>query len=63
MIKTIGSRSELVYEPLPEDDPKQRRPDISLAKAELDWQPKTSLDEGLVQTIVYFERLLMEREH
>jgi UDP-glucuronate decarboxylase len=47
-----------VYKPLPSDDPKQRCPDITLAKQKLDWQPSVSLEEGLKKTIDYFELLL-----
>ncbi len=58
-VKTItGSRSELVHKPLPVDDPKQRQPDISLAKKALRWQPKVPLDEGLKKTIQHFDQLL-----
>jgi len=53
-----GSRSELVRLPLPVDDPKQRQPDISLARKVLDWEPKVPLEEGLKKTIAYFESLL-----
>ena len=53
-----GSRSELVHKPLPMDDPRQRCPDISLAKRELDWQPKVELEDGLGKTIAYFEQAL-----
>ncbi len=53
-----GSNSKIVYKELPGDDPKQRRPDISLAKSELDWEPNTQLDEGLVKTIDYFKKIL-----
>jgi len=53
-----GSRSELVHKPLPMDDPRQRCPDIALAKRELDWQPTVELDEGLGKTIAYFEQTL-----
>lgn len=45
--KLTARRSELVFEPLPEDDPKQRQPDVTRAKEELGWDPKTSLEEGL----------------
>ncbi|MDO8503313.1 MAG: SDR family oxidoreductase [bacterium] len=55
--KEIGSRSRLVYKPLPEDDPTRRRPDISLARKLLGWEPKVSFEEGLVQTIEYFKTL------
>jgi len=54
IIALTGSRSALVRLPLPEDDPRQRQPDISLAKAELGWAPKVELDEGLAATIAYF---------
>jgi len=49
-----GSSSEVVFKPLPEDDPKQRRPDLMRARKLLGWQPRTSLDQGLVKTIAYF---------
>jgi UDP-glucuronate decarboxylase len=52
------SKSELIFKPLPTDDPKQRQPDITLAKEKLHWQPKIKLEEGLKQTIAYFESLL-----
>ncbi|MCO4759610.1 MAG: SDR family oxidoreductase [Oceanospirillaceae bacterium] len=58
VIEFTGSSSELVFEDLPSDDPMQRCPDISLAKKELDWEPKVSLDEGLKKTIPYFDELL-----
>ena len=54
IIKLTGSRSRITNKPLPEDDPKQRRPDISRAKKELGWEPKIGLDEGLKKTIEYF---------
>ena len=50
-----GSKSKLVYKPLPGDDPKKRKPDITLAKALLGWEPKIPLDEGLAKTITYFK--------
>ena len=55
-----GSRSELVYRPLPADDPKQRQPDIRLAREWLGWEPKILLREGLRAAIGYFEGLLAE---
>lgn len=58
VIELTGSRSEIVFQPLPGDDPKQRQPNISLAKSLLDWQPKIELDEGLRLTIAYFDQLL-----
>ena len=54
----VGGSSKLKSLPLPRDDPKQRRPDIKLAKSGLDWQPKVSLEEGLDKTIAYFKELL-----
>jgi UDP-glucuronate decarboxylase len=57
-IDMTGSASKLTFLPLPQDDPKQRRPDISLAQKHLDWTPQVQLREGLKQTIHYFEKLL-----
>jgi UDP-glucuronate decarboxylase len=57
-IELTGSRSELTYAPLPQDDPRQRRPDISQAQRELGWSPNIPLREGLARTIAYFEGLL-----
>lgn len=57
-LELTGSRSELTYAPLPQDDPRQRRPDIAQAERELAWSPKTPLREGLQRTIAYFDRLL-----
>lgn len=54
VIATTRSRSELAYLPLPQDDPRQRRPDISLAQAQLGWQPGVALAVGLTPTIAYF---------
>jgi UDP-glucuronate decarboxylase len=56
-----GSRSPIVHRPLPPDDPRQRCPDISRAKEQLDWVPKVTLQEGLARTIAWFEVLLRER--
>jgi UDP-glucuronate decarboxylase len=60
IIDMIGSRSKIVRRPLPENDPRQRRPDISKAQEILSWQPKTPLKEGLVRTIAFFEQLLAQ---
>ena len=58
VINMIGSKSQLKFIPLPSDDPKQRQPDISMAKSKLGWQPEISLREGLEKTIPYFEALM-----
>ncbi len=58
ILKLVGGTSKIIYEPLPEDDPKQRQPDISLAKENLHWIPKVSLEDGLNETINYFKNLL-----
>jgi len=58
VLRLTGSRSTLDFKPLPGDDPKQRQPDISLAGSALDWAPRVSLEDGLVETIGYFRRLL-----
>ena len=55
IIRVTGSKSKIVYRPLPQDDPKQRRPDIGRAKAILGWEPKVTLAEGIVKTIEYFK--------
>jgi UDP-glucuronate decarboxylase len=60
VIELTNSKSRLVKEPLPSDDPRQRQPDISLARAELDWQPVIELRAGLLKTISYFDRLVAE---
>lgn len=60
VIELTGSASRIIFEALPLDDPKQRQPDITLAKQVLDWEPKVSLDEGLKPTIAYFDQLLRE---
>jgi len=57
VIELSGSKSKIVFEKLPSDDPKQRQPDISLAKEKLDWEPKVELNEGLGKTIDYFKDL------
>ena len=58
VLEITGSRSKIRFEPLPQDDPKQRRPDISKAKQLLGWEPKVGLEEGLRQTVEYFRGLL-----
>ena len=58
IIDLTGSKSKIVYKALPADDPRQRQPDIELAKRELSWQPTVALDDGLTRMIEYFEQLL-----
>ena len=58
VIELTGSRSRIVFKPLPQDDPKQRCPDIELARTELSWEPRVQLEEGLRYTVEYFNRLL-----
>ncbi len=58
VLAKVGGPSRLVFKPLPQDDPRQRKPDISLAQAELGWEPKVGLDQGLDKTIAYFRQLL-----
>ena len=60
VIEMTNSTSKLTLNPLPQDDPKQRQPDISLAKRELDWEPIIKLEEGLKKTIAYFDGLIKE---
>lgn len=63
VIELINSKSEIVFKPLPADDPKQRKPDISLARQVLGWEPKVSLEKGLIKTITFFEELLRSLRH
>jgi UDP-glucuronate decarboxylase len=58
IIKMTGSKSKIVYLPLPKDDPKQRKPDISLARKELGWSPKVDAETGLMKTVEYFRGVL-----
>ncbi|MDX1572334.1 MAG: GDP-mannose 4,6-dehydratase, partial [Xanthomonadales bacterium] len=60
VVDITGSSSKIEHRSLPEDDPMQRRPDISLAREKLDWEPRVQLREGLKKTIAYFEALLSE---
>jgi UDP-glucuronate decarboxylase len=63
VVRLTGSDSPIVYRPLPQDDPTQRCPDITLARKLLGWQPTVALEDGLQRTIAYFARLLAERGH
>ena len=56
--KLTGSKSEIIFKPLPEGDPKRRRPDITRAKEILKWEPKISLEEGLMKMIEYYKSIL-----
>ena len=58
VIKMTGSKSKIIFKPLPQDDPKQRRPDIMLAQKELSWMPNIQLEVGLEKTISYFSRII-----
>ena len=58
VLRLTGSQSKISFKPLPSDDPKQRQPDISLAKTSLSWEPAVSLERGLRETILYFRKLL-----
>jgi dTDP-glucose 4,6-dehydratase len=58
VLKVTGSSSAITYEPLPQDDPKQRRPDITLARTRLGWEPRVELEEGLRQSLSYFRGAL-----
>ncbi len=62
VIEMTDSDSRIIYKELPADDPTQRKPDISLAKKELGWEPKVMLDEGLEKTIEYFKSRIKEME-
>jgi UDP-glucuronate decarboxylase len=62
VLDLTGSKSELVNKPLPQDDPRQRQPDITLAREKLDWEPTTQLREGLTKTIAYFDELLRKND-
>ncbi len=58
ILRLVGGKSVLDFHPLPQDDPKQRQPDITLAQTELQWEPQVSLDDGLKETIAYFKKTL-----
>ncbi len=56
-----GSKSKIAFKPLPSDDPRQRQPDITLAKEKLGWNPDIKLEEGLIKTIEYFQSIMAKR--
>ena len=62
VISMTGTKSKIIYKPLPSDDPMQRKPDVSVAKEKLNWEPKIVLDEGLKKTISYFDQLLKNQK-
>jgi len=59
VLRLTGSKSKLIHMPLPQDDPKQRRPDITKAKQFLNWEPTIALEQGLERTIAYFKTVVM----
>jgi UDP-glucuronate decarboxylase len=62
VIRLTGSKSKLVHKPLPADDPRQRKPNIEKAKSILGWEPRIALEQGLVSTIAYFDRVLSDHQ-
>jgi UDP-glucuronate decarboxylase len=58
VLRLTGSRSRIAFKPLPADDPRQRQPDIALARKTLGWEPKSALEEGLMRTIEYFRSVV-----
>jgi UDP-glucuronate decarboxylase len=58
IIRLTNSKSKIIFKPLPEDDPLQRQPDITLAKKVLGWEPKIPLEQGLIPTIEYFKSII-----
>jgi UDP-glucuronate decarboxylase len=58
IVSLTGSTSKIIFEPLPQDDPLQRQPDITLAREKLDWEPKLDIETGLKKTIEYFRKIL-----
>jgi len=59
ILKLSGSKSKIIHQPLPSDDPRQRKPDITIARDKLDWEPKVTLEEGLKKTIAYFKGVVL----
>lgn len=60
IVEMTGSSSTIEFLPLPQDDPKQRRPDITLAREQLGWAPRVALEQGLARTIAYFEKVVRD---
>jgi UDP-glucuronate decarboxylase len=60
IVQIVGGKASLQFMPLPQDDPRQRQPDISLAKSALGWEPKVMLEDGLKETVAYFRKRLAE---
>jgi len=60
VLEITGSKSQIIYKPLPSDDPVRRCPDISLATDKLGWKPRLALNQGLIRTVAYFEKRLIE---
>ena len=58
VLNLTNSKSKLIFKPLPLDDPRQRQPDLTKAKKELDWEPSVSLNDGLNETIKYFKKIV-----
>jgi UDP-glucuronate decarboxylase len=63
ILALTASKSKLAFEKLPQDDPRQRQPDIALARSRLEWEPRVSLEDGLRETVSYFKRRLVESAH
>jgi UDP-glucuronate decarboxylase len=63
VLRLTGSSAKLVFRPLPADDPRQRQPDISVARSALNWAPKVSLEDGLKETIAYFRAVFAGQAH
>ena len=61
VIELTDSKSRIIFNSLPEDDPKQRQPDITMASGKLNWEPKVHLREGLIKTIEYFNNILNDK--
>jgi UDP-glucuronate decarboxylase len=60
ILRLSGSKSKIIHQALPSDDPKQRQPNIELAKSKLGWKPKVNLEDGLKETIAYFKKIIFK---